>query len=80
MNSQLFFVLYTSSFNQKTNIMKYFVEYNCKFIAMYKSVKSCISFINKKGLKDDDDNMLRIYDEEGNTYCPITGKIDMIRL
>lgn len=55
---------------------KYFVEYNAQFIAMYKSIRSCLNFISRKGLKDDEDNMLRIYDECGNTYNPITGELE----
>lgn len=56
---------------------KYFVEYNCKFIAMYKSVKACQNFINRKNLYSDDFNMCRIFDNEGCEFNIYTGqKID----
>lgn len=54
--------------------MYYFVDYNCKFIAMYKSVKACLNLIERKGLKDDYDNILRIVDEQGEEYNPVTGR------
>lgn len=43
--------------------MKYFVEYNAKYIAEYKTLKGCINFIQRKNLKDDEDNTLNIVDE-----------------
>lgn len=54
---------------------KFFVEYNCKFIAMYKSISSCLKFIQRKGLQCDLDNMVRIFDSDGNEYHPFTGNI-----
>lgn len=48
--------------------MTYFVEYNAKYIAMYKSLKSAQNFIDRKGLKNDESNVLRIWDREGNEY------------
>lgn len=46
--------------------MTYFVEYNAKFIASYKTLKAAQNFIVRKGLKDDEWNLLRIWDSEGN--------------
>lgn len=54
--------------------MKYFVSYNAKFMAEYKSVKACLNFINRKGYKNDENNLLYIVDEEGNEYDVVTGK------
>lgn len=54
-------------------IMKFFVEYNAQYMAMYKSVKACLNLINRKGWKNDEDNMLRIVDENGDEYDTITG-------
>lgn len=48
--------------------MFYFVDYNGKFIAVYKSLRACRNFINRKGLRDDLDNVLRVVDEKGNMY------------
>jgi hypothetical protein len=48
--------------------MRYFVEYNAKYIAMYKSLKSAQSFIARKKLQNDDCNIVRIWDNEGNEY------------
>ena len=55
--------------------MYYFVSYNCKYIAMYKSVTACLNFIQRKGLRDDAHNLLYIVDNEGNEYCWRTGKM-----
>lgn len=52
----------------------FFVEYNAKFIAMYKSIRACLAFIQRKQLRDDENNMLRIYDNDGCPYDTITGK------
>ena len=51
----------------------FFVEYNAKFIAMYKSVKACLNFIKRKGLQDDDNNSLCIMDNNGDIYNPVNG-------
>lgn len=51
----------------------FYVEYNAKFIAMYKSVRACLAFIDRKGLRDDFDNSLCIYDNLGNPYSWING-------
>ena len=54
--------------------MKYFVSYNAKFMAEYKSVKACLNFINRKGWKNDENNMLYIVDEDGEEYDSVTGE------
>lgn len=54
--------------------MWYFVEYNAKFIAQYKSIRACLNFIERKKLQDDADNILRIWDKEGNQYNWVNGK------
>lgn len=53
----------------------YFVEYNCKFVAMYKSVKACLNFISRKGYTNDFDNTVRIFDKSGNEYDTIRGNL-----
>ena len=53
---------------------RFYVEYNCKFIAMYKSVRACLNFINRKNLYSDDLNLCRIFDNEGNEYDIYTGQ------
>lgn len=52
---------------------RFWVEYNCKFIASYKSVKACLNFINRKGLQDNFFNALTIVDNNGNMYNTISG-------
>ena len=52
---------------------RFFVDYNCKFIAMYKSVRACLNFINRKGLVDDYENCLRIVDNNGDMYNILNG-------
>lgn len=48
--------------------MKFFVEYNGKYVAEYKSVKSCLNYIEKKNLKDDENNLLVIICDNGDMY------------
>lgn len=52
-----------------------FVDYNGKFIAQYKRMNAALNYINRKGLQDDLDNTLRLVDEKGNEYSPITGRV-----
>lgn len=54
---------------------RYFVEYNAKFIATYKSIRACIRFIERNGLKGNYSNSLCIYDNDGNEYEPINGNL-----
>ena len=51
----------------------YFVEYNCKFIAIYKTINGALKFIQRKGYKNDCDNLLRLWDNQGNEYNTING-------
>lgn len=55
----------------------FWVEYNGAFIACYKSVRACLNFIARKDLRNDDDNIVRIMDNNGDCYDVISGnKID----
>lgn len=51
----------------------YYVWYNCKLMAEYKSIKGALNYIKRKGLKDDINNILQISDNLGNEYNPING-------
>lgn len=51
----------------------FYVEYNGCFIAMYKSIRTCLNFIKRRGLRDDEDNLLRIWDNTGTIYDPVNG-------
>jgi hypothetical protein len=53
----------------------FFVEYNAKFVAMYRSVKACLNFISRKGYVNDLDNLVRIFDNDGNEYHTINGNL-----
>jgi hypothetical protein len=53
---------------------KFFVEYNAKYIAEYKSIRACLNFIKRKGLHDDCDNCLCIWDNRGVAYNSVNGK------
>ena len=53
--------------------MTYYVDYNSKFIASYRSIKACLSFIKREGLRDNYENSLMIIDSNGDTYHPVTG-------
>lgn len=50
--------------------MKYFVEYNGKYIAEYKTLKGANNYIERRGLKNDDDNLLLIICDNGDMYRP----------
>lgn len=56
-----------------TKKLTYWVEYNCKYIARYKSVQACLNFISRKNLKNDYLNSLTIVDENGDEYNTING-------
>lgn len=52
----------------------YFVEYNAVYIARYKTIKSCLNFIKRKNLKNDCNNVLRIWDNDGALYDTTNGQ------
>lgn len=52
---------------------RYFVEYNGKFVATYKSVNACLNFISRKDYVNDLDNLVRVFDNDGNEYNTING-------
>ena len=51
-----------------------FVDYNGQFIAQYRRMSAALTYIERKGLQDDLDNTLRLVDDKGNEYNPITGQ------
>lgn len=53
--------------------MWYFVEYNGKCLKATKRLHAALAFIEKKGLQDDTDNVLRLADSNGDMYNPING-------
>lgn len=53
--------------------MWYFVEYNAKYIAMYKRLCNALKFIERKGLKNDRLNSLYLVDSNGDLYNTVTG-------
>lgn len=52
----------------------FYVECNGCYIAMYKSLRACLNFIKRRGLRDDEDNLLRIWDNNGTIYDPVNGE------
>ena len=52
---------------------RFWVEYNGKYVADYKSVRACLNFIDRKGFRDDLNNTLRIVDNNGDMYNTISG-------
>lgn len=54
--------------NKNTKDMTYFICYNAKFIASRKSLKAAVDFIDARGIKDDEDNLLYIADQQGNYF------------
>lgn len=53
--------------------MWYYVEYNGKLLKATKTKGAALSFINHKGLRDDDANSLVLVDNYGDMYDPVTG-------
>ena len=53
----------------------FFVEYNGKFVADYMYLSGALKFVKRKGYVNDYDNMVRIFDREGNEYDPTNGKL-----
>lgn len=51
----------------------FYVDYNGKFIAMYKTLNGALRYIQRRGLKDDLDNSLYLVDNEGDMYNPLNG-------
>ena len=54
---------------------KFWVWYNGKYMTGYKSVRACINFINRKGLRNDYNNTLRIVDNNGDRYNEVSGNL-----
>ena len=54
--------------NKNTKDMTYFICYNAKFIASRKSLKAAVDFLDARGIKDDEDNVLYITDQIGNYF------------
>lgn len=54
--------------------MTYYIDYNGKFIAKRQTLKGCLSFIKSREITDDEDNTLRVFDENGAQYNPFNGK------
>lgn len=59
--------------NVITIVMRYWVDYNGKFVAEYKTLRGCLNYIKREGLQNDFDNTLNIVDVKGNMYNTITG-------
>lgn len=56
--------------------MNFFICYNGKYIASRKSMKSAVDFIEAKGYKDDENNLLYIVGSNGICYTPAGEEID----
>lgn len=52
---------------------RFWVWYNGNYMAVYKSVRACLNFINRKKWQDDFNNTLRIVDNNGDMYNTISG-------
>ena len=53
----------------------FWVGYNGKYIAKYKSVRACLNFIDRKNLHNDSFNLLCIVDNLGNEYSLKNGEL-----
>lgn len=51
----------------------YYVDYNGKYIAEYKTLRGALNFIQRKDLRNDADNSLYLVDNNGNMYNPNNG-------
>lgn len=54
---------------------RFWVWYNGKYLAGYKSVRACVNFVNRKGLQNDYNNTLRIVDNNGDRYNEVSGNL-----
>ena len=52
---------------------RFFVEYNCKVMGVYKSLTCALNLIRRKGWQDDFDNSLWLVDNNGDMYNTISG-------
>lgn len=52
---------------------RFWVEYNGKYVGIYKTLKGALNLISRKGFQDDIDNTLRIVDNNGDMYNVISG-------
>ena len=59
----------------KSKPRAYFVEYNAKFMAIYKTLNGALKFIQRKGYRTDYYNLVRIWDDKGNEYNTINGNL-----
>lgn len=51
----------------------YYVNYNSVNIACFRYLKNALKYIKRRGLKENDNNMLLIMDYKGNLYEPVNG-------
>ena len=58
---------------EKKKPTKFFVEYNCKVMGVYKSLTRALNLIKRKGWQDDFDNSLWLVDNNGDSYHPLNG-------
>lgn len=50
--------------------MTYFISYNARYIASRKSLRAAVKFIESKGYRDDENNVLYIVAADGQYYNP----------
>lgn len=64
--------------NKNTKDMTYFICYNAKFIASRKSLRAAVTFIDARGIKDDENNELYITDQQGNHFSADGNRMEWI--
>jgi len=57
----------------KGKIRAYFVDYNGKYVGIYKTLRGALNLISRKGYKNDYDNTVRLVDDKGNMYNTYNG-------
>lgn len=58
---------------EKRRPTRFFVEYNGKIMGSYKYLSGALNLIKRKPWKDDFDNTLWLYDNNGDHYSPFSG-------
>lgn len=58
-------------------MQKFYVEYNCRLMAIYKTLRAALNFVQRKGYRNDELNMVRIFDNLGEHYDTDGDKIDI---
>lgn len=55
--------------------MKYYVEYNGRIMNTFNTIARALAFVARKGYLNNNNDLLRVYDSDGDEYDPNTGEM-----